>query len=222
MAYNEHLIEKFQSEHYPAGGGNRRRYEELYAAPGFGLEDEDNQKPIIMQARTLRRPNIDQLKRVVNYAQRFSDYNDKTSITRIGNTRFDDFELFEQLSGEIFEQCFAEVVDEVESINSELTTNLVKGEMMSNHQRPDDFSRLSRFQLILSDRSRQQQQHQTVTGRTSLSSARSSSFMTSPTRTVSISTSHRRQAGRRQGLDEQEQQESIHSYNDDSFISSPT
>lgn len=45
--------------------------------------------------RPLKHPTLEQLKRVVNYAERFAHYNEKTSITRIGESRFDDFELFE-------------------------------------------------------------------------------------------------------------------------------
>lgn len=93
LEYNDYLTDKFDE----STNRVRRRYDELYAVTGAPNKEEETQVDYEKYIyRPLRRPNLEQLKRVVTYSQRFADYNDKTSITKIGNTRFDDFELFEQ------------------------------------------------------------------------------------------------------------------------------
>jgi hypothetical protein len=43
----------------------------------------------------LKPPSVEQLKRVIDYSNKFKDFIEKTSITTIGESKFDDFELFE-------------------------------------------------------------------------------------------------------------------------------
>lgn len=43
----------------------------------------------------LNPPSDGQLQRVLTYAKNFADYSQKTSVTKIGESKFDDFELFE-------------------------------------------------------------------------------------------------------------------------------
>lgn len=64
----------------------------------FNKTDTEEQPQIEynMIYKKLRHPNLDQLRRVVNYAERFADYSEKTSITQIGHNQFDDLELFEE------------------------------------------------------------------------------------------------------------------------------
>jgi len=45
--------------------------------------------------KSLNKPNEAQLRRVLDYADKFADYSQKTSVTTIGDSQFDDFELFE-------------------------------------------------------------------------------------------------------------------------------
>lgn len=57
--------------------------------------DEDEIINLDKVYKPLRHPTLDQLKRVVDYSDKFADYNRLTSITRIGDSEFDDFDLFE-------------------------------------------------------------------------------------------------------------------------------
>ena len=45
--------------------------------------------------RNTNKPRSEQLNRILEYAKKFADYNDKTSVTVIGQSKFNDFELFE-------------------------------------------------------------------------------------------------------------------------------
>jgi len=43
----------------------------------------------------LNSPTEYQLRRVLEYANKFAEYSKKSSVTEIGETEFDDFQLFE-------------------------------------------------------------------------------------------------------------------------------
>jgi len=43
----------------------------------------------------LNRPTEAQLKRTLEYAKNFADYSKNSSVTEIGESKFDDFQLFE-------------------------------------------------------------------------------------------------------------------------------
>jgi hypothetical protein len=45
--------------------------------------------------KPLNHPSANQLERVMAYSRQFYDYIQKTSVTTIGESKFDDFELFE-------------------------------------------------------------------------------------------------------------------------------
>ena len=108
----------------------------------------------------LRPPTNKQLDRVTDYADKFYDYYQKTSVTTIGESKFDDFELFELLSEDFFEECLLSVYDELEEFNEELASDLINNEFdvsqslpQANNQMINLNESLARSRLI-SSRSR--------------------------------------------------------------------
>ena len=74
----------------------RRPYEECYLANEAVVREEFESKIDFNKVyKELRRPNEKQINRVIDYANNFYDYNQKTSVTTVGKSKFDDFELFE-------------------------------------------------------------------------------------------------------------------------------
>ncbi|CAF0890421.1 unnamed protein product [Brachionus calyciflorus] len=108
----------------------KRPYEECYLDKPEYYKPEDFESKVTFNQvyKPLNGPSLDQLKRVVKYAEDFDTYNKKTSITQIGDTRFDDFELFEMLSNDLFEDLFESVYSEIENVNDLVARNLIENE----------------------------------------------------------------------------------------------
>ena len=91
LNYHESLIERASYENR-----TRRPYEECYLANEAVVREQYEAKIDFNKIyKELRHPNVKQLNRVLDYAHKFRDYTEKTSVTTIGRSQFDDFELFE-------------------------------------------------------------------------------------------------------------------------------
>ncbi|RNA29862.1 hypothetical protein BpHYR1_029459 [Brachionus plicatilis] len=144
---NDSIRRKYQNLSYYSPGiesfGNydeinkaRRPYQECYLDDNSKPKMKDLECPVTFNKvyKPLNGPNLDQLKRVVKYAEDFENYNKKTSITRIGDSEFDDFELFEILSNDLFEEIFESIYGEIENVNGEVAQNLLNNEFESEIQ----------------------------------------------------------------------------------------
>jgi len=95
LNYHQNLVST-HSMFENASTRRRRPYEECYLANEAVVREEYESKIDFNKVyKELRRPNEKQLNRVIDYANKFYDYNQKTSVTTIGKSKFDDFELFE-------------------------------------------------------------------------------------------------------------------------------
>ena len=98
LNYHSNLIKSHQNMFADSHGKTqmRRPYEECYLVNEAVVREEYESKIDFDKVyKELRRPNVKQMSRVIDYAHKFDDFNEKTSVTTIGNSKFDDFELFE-------------------------------------------------------------------------------------------------------------------------------
>lgn len=127
LTYEETLMDK------SSNNGYRRPYEECYLADAATIaENYESKVKYEDMFIKLNRPTDHQLKRVLDYANKFADYSQKTSVTTIGDSQFDDFELFEYISNELFDEYFGSIYDELEHINDELAANMIDNEFVTD------------------------------------------------------------------------------------------
>ena len=94
LNYHQSLVDTHSM--FENGKTRRRPYEECYLANEAVVREEYESKIDFNNVyKELRRPNEKQMNRVIDYANKFYDYNQKTSVTTVGKSKFDDFELFE-------------------------------------------------------------------------------------------------------------------------------
>jgi hypothetical protein len=110
---------------------SRRRYEECYLLKDDDKEEEEEDNDIHYENiyHQLKPPPINRLSAVIDYSQKFDEFNQKINVTSIGNKKYDDFELFEELSEELFDTYLKSIYNELDDVNNELTNYLVNAEL---------------------------------------------------------------------------------------------